>query len=404
MGEVVIVGGGHAAGQACVSLRAGGWEGGITVIGEEPLPPYQRPPLSKAYLAGELPAERLFFRPEHFYAEAGVELRLGHRAVSVSRDAKTVLDAEGAEYPYDHLIFATGTRPRPLPLTGAELRGVHSLRSAADADRLGPALTEGARLVVVGAGYIGLEVAAVARRRGVAVTVLEAGERVLSRVTGEAVSAHYEAMHRAHGVDLRTGQEVAGFEGEGGVVVGVSLASGETIPADVVVLGIGVVPNEELAAAAGLETAGGIVVDEHCATADPAVFAIGDCTSHPSVYGRRVRLESVHNALEQAKTAAASICGAPKPYAQVPWFWSDQYDVKLQTVGLMQGHTEAVVRGEPAAGAFAVFYLAGDELLAVDAVNEPVAFMAAKKLVARRFDAAQLGDPGTSLRDLAMAR
>ena len=401
--HAVVVGGGHAAGQLCASLRGGGWRGGITVIGEEPAPPYQRPPLSKAYLAGELDEDRLYVRPREFYDEADIAMRLGTRAEAIDLEGARVATTTG-DVPYDRLVLATGTRPRKLSCEGAGLSGIGYVRTLADVDALRADFASARRLVVVGAGYIGLEVAAVARKRGLAVTVIEAQPRVLARVTGPDVSGYYEALHRARGVDLRLGAGVAGFEGADGEVTGVRLAGGGTVPADLVVVGIGVVPNQEIAAEAGIACAGGIVVDEHCRTSAPHVLAVGDVTEHPSVYGRAVRLESVHNALEQAKTAAATLCGKTAPYAQVPWFWSDQYAVKLQTVGLLEGHDAVVVRGQPnpadGAPGFCVFYLQGGRLLAADAVNDPASFMASKKLAGREVDAGGLADPGTPLRSL----
>ena len=401
--RAVVVGGGHAAGQLCASLRAGGWQGAITVVGDEPAPPYQRPPLSKAYLAGTLEEDRLYVRPREFYEEAGIALRLGQRAEAIDL-ANARVATTGGDVPYDRLVLATGTRPRRLSCEGAGLSGIGYVRTLADVDALRADFAGAQRLVVVGAGYIGLEVAAVARTRGLDVTVVEAQPRVLARVTGSEVSAYYEALHESRGVIVRLGTGVEGFEGQGGRVTGVALTDGTSVPADLVVVGIGVVPNQEVAARAGLACSNGIVVDDHCRTSAPHVLAVGDVTEHPSVYGRTVRLESVHNALEQAKTAAATLCGKPTPYAQVPWFWSDQYAVKLQTVGLLEGHDAVVVRGcpDPGEGApgFCVFYLQGGRLLAADAVNDPASFMATKKLAGREVDAGALADPATPLRSL----
>ncbi len=402
MADLVIIGGGHAAGQACASLRAGGWSGSITLVGEEPYPPYQRPPLSKAYLLGTLPAERLLFRPESFYTDHDVTLRLGERALRIDRAARRV-ETDRGSLGYDALLLATGARPRPLTCAGADLGGVFGLRSIADVDAIKQRFDSARHLVIIGAGYIGLEVAAVAKRRGLNVTVLEAQDRVMSRVTSPLVSDFFTMIHREEGVDLRLGAQVGGVEGREAVEA-VRLADGTRVPADLVVYGIGVLPNQEIAAEAGLATENGILVDENARTEDPAIYAVGDCTNHPNpLLDRRLRLESVHNALEQAKTAAAALCGSPKPYAQIPWFWSDQYELKLQTVGLQDGYDATVVRGAPEARSFAVFYLRGEALIAVDAVNEPAAFMAAKKLVGRRVERHLLEDPGTSLRDLAMA-
>lgn len=407
--RVLIVGAGHAGGQCAASLRQKGWDGDIMIAGEEAYPPYQRPPLSKAFLAGDLAAERLFLKPPAFYEQQGIDVRRGARAERIDRAGKAVHFADGSAVDYDVLVLATGTRVRRLNVPGADLPGVGYLRDIADVDAIRPRLRPGARLVVVGAGFIGLEVAAVATKLGVEVTVLEAAERVLSRVTGETVSRFFEDLHRGHGVDLRLGAALQEFEGdsEGGVALA-RLADGSALPCDLALIGVGVVPNAEIAEDAGLAVNDGIVVDDHTRTGDPAIYAVGDCTRHPSAYcGADLRLESVHNALEQAKTAAAAICGAPVSYDQVPWFWSDQYDVKLQTVGLCTNAGDArsdreVLRGEPSGKAFSVFYLDGDRLVAADSINRPVDHMVARKLIAARkaVSPAALADPETDLKSL----
>ena len=404
MEDIVIIGAGHAAGQAIASLRADGFAGAIRLVGEEPYVPYQRPPLSKKFLSGELDLARVLFKPEAFYEQADVDMRLGTRAVAVDRVAHTVTLEGGAVLPYARLILATGSRVRRLSLPGSDLGGIHYLRTIEDVDGIRAELKPGARMVVVGGGYIGLEVAAVAVKLGLSVTVLEAAERVLARVTAPAISAFYERVHAEEGVRILTGTGVTGFAGEGRVRE-VLLPGGEAISADVVVVGVGILPNVELAAEAGLAVEDGIVVDALCATSDPDIYAIGDCTRHPNgIYGRTLRLESVHNALEQAKTASASICGKPKPYDQVPWFWSDQYDLKLQIAGLSQGHDRVVVRGNPEIGrSFAVFYLKDGILVAVDAVNRPMEFLAAKQLIAghARIAPDRLADESINMKQIA---
>ena len=382
--HLLIVGGGQAAAQAVQSLRQNGFAGSITLLGDEPYPPYQRPPLSKKYLAGELARERLFLRPAAFYAEKGVTLELGARAEEIEPAAHRVRLRDGRSLSYDRLLLATGSRARALDVPGAALPGAHYLRTIADVDAIMAGLVPGARVVLVGAGYIGLEVAAVARQRGFDVTVLEAAGRVMSRTVSPEISAFYEQCHLAAGVAVHCGASVKALLG-GARVTAVETTDGRTFACDVAIIGIGIVPNVELAAAAGLDCANGILVDEFARTADPHVVAAGDCTNHPHPgLGRRVRLESVPNAVHQAKVAAQTLLGAPAAYSEVPWFWSDQYDLKLQIVGLSAGYDEVVLRGDPAARSFAAFYLRGGEVIAVDAVNSPRDFLAGKKLVANR--------------------
>jgi 3-phenylpropionate/trans-cinnamate dioxygenase ferredoxin reductase subunit len=403
--HLVIVGGGQAAAQAVQSLRQQNFTGPITLLGDEPYPPYQRPPLSKKYLGGELARERLFLRPAAFYAEKGVALEQNARVEELEPATRRVRLRDGRTLAYDRLLLTTGSRVRTLELPGASLPGVHYLRTIADVDAITASLTPGARVLLIGAGYIGLEVAAVTRQRGFDVTVLEAASRVMSRTVSAEVSAFYESCHRAAGVAIHCNAAVRALLGSARVT-GVATTDGRTFPCDVVIVGIGIVPNVELAAAAGLACSDGIVVDELARTADPNIVAAGDCTNHPlPLYERRVRLESVPNAIHQAKVAAATLLGAPTPYSEVPWFWSDQYDLKLQIVGLAAGYDEVVLRGAPASRSFAAFYLRGGQLIAVDAVNSPKEFIAAKKLVAHRARIApdMLRDPAVDLAPLAAA-
>jgi 3-phenylpropionate/trans-cinnamate dioxygenase ferredoxin reductase subunit len=375
------------------------------LIGDEEYLPYQRPPLSKAFLAGSIEAERLHIKPQHFWAEHGIETRLGVRVTAIDRAARTVTLHDGTTLSYAKLVLATGSRVRELPIPGHELEGVHYLRTIADVQGIQPGFRAGQRLTIVGGGYIGLEVAAVAVKQGLEVTVVETESRVMNRVVAPEVSEFFQALHRAAGVRLELGRRVRALEGTTRINA-VACADGFSVPTDLCIIGIGIVPNVELAEAAGLPCANGIGVDEFCQTADADVLAVGDCTRHPnSLLGRHVRLESVHNAIEQGKTAAATLCGQPSAYAQVPWFWSDQYDIKLQISGLSEGYDEVVVRGEPADHSFAAFYLLQKRLLAVDAVNSPREFMLGKKLIAAgaELDSVALADPDQDFKTLATA-
>lgn len=406
VGTVVIVGAGHAGGNAAAMLRQYGFEGRVVLVGEEPVPPYHRPPLSKAYLKGEADVERLWLKPRQFYEDQRIELKLGVAAQSLDRANHTLTLADGTALQYDKLILANGSTPRALTVPGHDLAGVVALRSLADADVLRERVKPGEKLVVIGAGYIGLEAAAAARQLGHDVTVLEAAPRVLGRVTGETVSAFYENEHRAQGVDLRLNAKIESLVGENGKLTGVQLAGGEVVPATLALIGIGISPNVALAENAGIVCANGVQVDDDARTSDPDVFAIGDCASRPlSHYGRTGRLESVHNAVEQAKLAASAIVGKARPVCDAPWFWSDQYDLKLQTVGLHEGFDETVVRGDPAARRFAVYYLKSGALLAVDAVASMPDFLCGKKLVGsgRTLDVAALRDPATDIGKFAAA-
>ncbi|WP_028205156.1 NAD(P)/FAD-dependent oxidoreductase [Paraburkholderia nodosa] len=398
----IIVGASHAAAQLAPSLRQEGWDGRIVVIGDEPHLPYHRPPLSKGYLLGEKSREELLIRSAQTYARFDIEFRLGERVTSIDRVGRAVTLASGESLAWHKLALCTGTRVRTVELPGGGLAGVHYLRGIADIDRIRGDVLPGKRAVIVGGGYIGLETAAVLNQLGMRVSVLEMAPRVLARVTAPEVSAFFERVHREAGVEIHTGVVVARFEGSGRVEQVVSHDGGRWA-ADLVVIGVGVLPNVELAAQANLAIDDGIVVDACARTNDPDIVAAGDCTRHPSPWYGAVRLESVPNATEQAKSAAAAVCGKSKPYAALPWFWSDQYDIKLQIAGLNQGYDTVVLRGDREAGhSFAAFYLKQGRLVAADCVNRPQEFMASKRLIAGQIevDAAQLADEGFALKTL----
>ncbi len=399
---LVIVGAGHAAGQLVSTLAQEGFPGSVTILGDEAYVPYQRPPLSKKFLAGELGLDRLFIKPAEFYDRPGIALRVDTKVERIDRVAGAVITATGAAIGYSKLVVATGSRPRKLALPGAGLDGLFYLRTVDDVLNIQSRFAAGRRLVIVGGGYIGLELAAVAVKAGLDVTVLEEAPRIMGRGVGPVVSSFYQRIHQEAGVRIATETAVVGFEGDTAVTR--VICSNAGFAADIVVIGVGAVPNVELAEQAGLAVDNGILVDEFCRTSDAAIYAVGDCTNHPNALSnRRLRLESVHNAVEQAKTAAAGLCGRPVPYTQVPWFWSDQYDVKLQIAGLSAGHDEAVVRGDPAKGrSFAVFYLKDGVLIGVDAVNRPQEFMMSKILIAEktRLDPARLGDERIGMKEM----
>jgi 3-phenylpropionate/trans-cinnamate dioxygenase ferredoxin reductase component len=401
--KVVIVGAGHAAGQVVVSLRQKKYDGKIVLIGDEEHYPYQRPPLSKKFLAGKIPAERLYVKPPAFYDGPDIDVRLNTRVTNIDPSGKIVTDSNGQSYGYDDLVIATGARVRKLNLPGSGLAGIHYLRNIQDVTALQRDMQSGARLVVVGAGYIGLEVAAVAASNGLQVTVVEMEARVMSRVVSEQVSSFYQSEHRKHGVDLRLSTGLRGFSGHDAVAE-VTLSGDAAITADLVLIGVGVVPNVELAEDAGLHVDNGIRVDEHCRTSAENIYAVGDCTNHPnSLLRRQLRLESVHNALEQAKTAASNICGDERQYAQVPWFWSDQYDLKLQIAGISEGYDRTVMRGDPANRAFSCLYLREGQLIAIDSINAPRDFMQSKVLIGNRavIGPAMLANTDIALKDMA---
>lgn len=380
---VVLVGGGHAAAAFVNSVRRAGYDGAITLISDEPVPPYHRPPLSKKYLSDALPVEQILIRAAAWYDEQKVELRLGSRVTAIDRAARCVVLADGSRIAYAQLVLLTGTRPRRLPAAiGGDLRGVLQMRSLADADALAPYLVAGRRMLVVGGGYIGLEAAAVAASKGLQVTLLEAAPRILQRVAAPATSDWFRALHRGHGVDVREGVSLRRLLADGDRVCGAELDDGSRIDADVVLVGIGVEPNVELAQACGLAVDNGIVVDAHCRSADPLILAAGDCCSF-DYRGERIRLESVQNANDQAAVAAHTVAGQDKAYAALPWFWSDQYDCKLQIAGLHRGYDDVVVRPGKTERSQSVWYYRGDQLLAVDAMNDAAAFVTAKKLLER---------------------
>lgn len=400
--NVVIVGAGHAAGQVVATLRQKKYGGAICLIGEESFLPYQRPPLSKKYLAGQLPAERLHFKARSFYDEANIEIHVDTRIEHIDRARKVVRSDTGAEFSYQNLVLSLGAHPRRVDLPGVELAGVHYLRTIRDVDAIRQQIRPGCRLVIVGAGYIGLEVAAVAVQLGLDVTVVEMLDRVMSRVVAQPVSEFFQEEHAKHGVKLLLSAGIKSFSGDGHVCA-VELTDGARIEADLVVIGIGVIPNTGLASDAGLAVGNGIVVDDRCRSSDPNIYAVGDCTYHPNdVLGYEVRLESVHNALEQARTAAMNICGEEQRYAQVPWFWSDQYDLKLQIAGLSQDHDQTIIRGNPAERSFSCLYLQEGRLIAVDAINKPKDFMQSKKLIAEHaiIDVSVLADSTVELKDM----
>ncbi|MFV3127237.1 NAD(P)/FAD-dependent oxidoreductase [Niveispirillum sp. KHB5.9] len=404
---IIIAGAGQAAAQLAQSLRAGGYAGPVTMVGDEAFPPYERPPLSKDYLSGKRQVERLFLRPPAFWAEKQVELRLGRRVAGVDRLARRVVLDDSTALPYAKLVWAAGGRPRRLSCPGTDLAGIHHIRSIADIDGLkaGLVLPE-RRVVIVGGGYIGLESAAVLRSGGHHVTVLETQDRLLARVTASPVPQFLLNLHRGHGVDVRLSTGVEGLTGGDGQVAGVRLSTGELLPADLVVVGIGIIPNVEPLAAAGLACPDGVQVDEYCRTSDPDILAIGDCALHPSRFAPvPVRLESVQNAIDQAKCAAGTILGQAEPYTAMPWFWSDQYAVKMQTAGLSIGHDTQIVRGAVGVPPFSVVYLRDGRVIALDCLSCPRDFMQGRALVtgAVAVNPIRLADPTVELKALVPA-
>ena len=385
-GPIVIIGAGQAGVQTAESLRAGGFTGPITMLGDEPYGPYHRPPLSKAWLAGEMDAVQLVMRAPEMLARKNITLRTDTTVVAIDRAAKHVQLADGSTLPYAGLVLATGSTPRALPLPGAQAQGVLALRSRDDAsaiaERLALCQERQLPVVVIGGGFIGLEVAATARKKGLAVTVLEAAPRLLGRVLAPVLSDWYAELHRGHGVQLQLGAQITALEADAqGQVSGVRMADGSLVPAGLVVVGIGVVANEQLAVAAGLECERGIVVDACSRTSDPAIVAAGDCAVRRLPNGNLLRLESVQNATEQAKSAAAALLGQERPFTATPWFWSDQYDKKLQMAGLSTGADRWSVRGDLSSGSFSVYHFQGERLLAVDSVNASKDHLQARKLL-----------------------
>ena len=403
--DVVIVGAGHAGAQAAIALRQHGFEGSVLMIGRDCEPPYERPPLSKEYLAGEKAFERIYIRPPTFWADKRIELLLGTEALSIDPVAKSIALTKGEAVGYGSLIWAAGGSPRRMVCSGAELSGVHSVRDKVDVDRIMAELDAGARrVVVIGGGYIGLEAAAVLTKLACQVTLLEALPRVLARVAGESLSDFYQGEHRDHGVTVRLGVTVDCIEGDAGKATGVRLSDGEVLACDMIIVGIGIVPAVDPLIAAGAKGSNGIEVDALCRTSLPDVYAIGDCAAHANRFaaGAVIRLESVQNANDMAVTAAKAICGRAEPYDATPWFWSNQFDLKLQTVGLSAGHDQAITRGSPADRSFSVVYLNQGKVIALDCVNAVKDYVQGRKLVesAATPDPVLLADPAVPLKAL----
>jgi 3-phenylpropionate/trans-cinnamate dioxygenase ferredoxin reductase subunit len=402
--DVLIVGGGHGGAQAALSLVQGGFTGSIAILGAEREPPYDRPPLSKEYLAGEKPFERMLLRPEALWTERGIALLLGRTVMAVDAEGHRVTCADGSALGYGTMIWATGGAPRTISCAGHDLAGVHTVRSKADADRMIAEMPDVREAVVIGGGYIGLEAASALIKFGTKVTVVGALDRVLARVAGEPLSRFYEAEHRAHGVDVRLGAGVAALTGENRRVGGVELVDGEVIPAQMVIVGIGIVPAVGPLVDAGAAFGNGVRVDPNCKTSLPDIYAIGDCAEHQSVYaeGEWIRLESVQNANDQAKTAVQAILGNAAPYEAVPWFWSNQYDLKLQTVGLSRGYDELIVRGAIDRAGFSIVYLNNGTVIALDCVNMVRDYAQGRALVTGRVapPRAALADPAVPLKSL----
>jgi 3-phenylpropionate/trans-cinnamate dioxygenase ferredoxin reductase component len=403
--DVVIVGAGHGGAHAAIVLRQQGFEGSIAMIGKENEPPYERPPLSKDYLAREKTFDRLYIRPPTFWPERGIAMLLGREVRSINPDARTVTINDGSVVSYTNLIWATGGDPRKLDCPGSHLTGLHAVRTRADVDHIMAELDAVTRVAIVGGGYIGLEAAAVLTKLGKKVTLLEALPRILARVAGPDLSAFFEAEHRAHGVDLRTGTGVIAIEGETSVT-GVRLADDTIVAADMVIVGIGITPTVAPLIAAGATSGNGVIVDGQCRTSLPHIFAIGDCAAHVNRFadGATVRLESVQNANDQASVAAKTICGIDAQYAATPWFWSNQYDLKLQTVGLSTNHDAAILRGDISARSFSVIYMKRCRIIALDCVNNVRDYVQGRKLVeaCAIIDPAKLADAAVALKELAI--
>jgi 3-phenylpropionate/trans-cinnamate dioxygenase ferredoxin reductase subunit len=405
--DVLIVGAGHGGAQAALALRQHKYAGSVALLGDEPDPPYERPPLSKEYFSGEKSFERILIRPQAIWAERDIELQLLRRVVAVDPAEQNVVLSDGSRIGYGKLIWATGGAPRRLSCSGSDLMGVHNVRTRADADRMLAETPKVQNVVVIGGGYIGLEAAAVLAKLGKQVTVLEAMDRVLARVAGEPLSRFYEAEHRAHGVEIHLNAKMDCLIGHDGWVTGVRMSDGSVLPADMVVVGIGIVPAVEPLIAAGAASGNGVEVDEFCQTSLPNIYAIGDCAIHanPFAGGQRIRLESVQNANDQAITAARHIAGDAAPYHAVPWFWSNQYDLKLQTIGLSLGYDEVVVRGQSAARSFTLVYLSKGKVLALDCVNSVKDYVQGKALVITQAtpDKSLLANPEIPIKSLLVS-
>jgi len=402
--DILIVGGGHAGAQAAIALRQNKFEGSIAIVGDEPEIPYERPPLSKDYLAGEKVFERILIRPATFWPEREIAMLTGKRIVSVNPRGHMVATGDGSTIGYGTLIWAAGGSPRSLICSGHDLAGVHAIRTRADVDRLMGELAATTRVVVIGGGYIGLEAAAVLTKLGKQVTVLEALDRVLARVAGEPLSRFYEAEHRAHGVDVRLGAMVDCIAEQDGRATGVRLADGETLPCEMVIVGIGIIPSVQPLLAAGAAGGNGVNVDAQCRTSLPDIFAIGDCALHANAFagGAEIRLESVQNANDMANAVAKTLAGVPTDYHAVPWFWSNQYDLRLQTVGLSTGHDATVTRGDPASRSFSLLYLKQGRVIALDCVNSVRDYVQGRILVVegKSPDPARLADTNVVLKEL----
>ncbi|WP_022682823.1 NAD(P)/FAD-dependent oxidoreductase [Sphingobium bisphenolivorans] len=404
--DVVIVGAGHAGAQAAIALRQHGFEGSVAMIGDEKDPPYERPPLSKEYFAGDKSFDRILIRPASFWEERKVDMLLGHRVKAVDPAAKFVTVGD-REIGYGKLIWCTGGSPRMLTCNGADAENVHAVRRRDDVDAMMAKLDQINHVTVIGGGYIGLEAAAVLSKFGKKVVLLEALDRVLARVAGEDLSRFYEAEHRAHGVDLRTGARMDCIEVTDGKATAVLMADGERIETDMVIVGIGIIPETGPLIAAGAAGGNGVDVDEYCRTSLPDIYAVGDCAAHANRFARgaQIRLESVQNANDQAKTAVDHILGKAQPYDAVPWFWSNQYDLKLQTVGLSTGHDQTILRGDPASRSFSVLYLKAGKLIALDCVNAIKDYVQGRAHVVSGalLDQAQLADAGIPLKEVGLA-
>ncbi|TNE38124.1 MAG: NAD(P)/FAD-dependent oxidoreductase [Sphingomonadales bacterium] len=403
--DIVIVGGGHGGAQAAIALRQEKFEGSIAIIGDEQELPYERPPLSKEYFSGEKTFDRILIRPAAFWEERSVTMLLGHRVASVDPVAHVLTLTDGRTVGYGRMIWAAGGDPRMLSCEGHDLAGIHAVRTRAHVDQMMEELDDVRNVVVIGGGYIGLEAAAVLRKFGKDVTLLEALDRVLARVAGEELSRFYEAEHRAHGVDVRLGARMSHFEGEDGHVTGVRMADGSVLPAQMVIVGIGIIPSVGPLLEAGAKGANGVEVDSLCRTSLPDIYAIGDCALHANRYadGAEIRLESVQNANDQAKVATKSIMGTEEAYDAVPWFWSNQYDLRLQTVGLSTGFDRTVLRGDPATRSFSLIYLRGGKVIALDCVNAVKDYVQGKALVVGglAIDPERLADASVPLKQMA---